>query len=87
MQNGSLNDLLTELKSLNTLPPHVNVVRCFGYCERPFCIVMEYVENGNLYDFLKTKGSKYETLTYSIILGIAQGMKHIVNCQEMNLTS
>jgi hypothetical protein len=33
------------------------IVELKGYCLKPFCLVMEYLPNGSLYDFLRnTKG-------------------------------
>ena len=40
---------------------------------------MEYLENGNLRDYLRSKGTIPDIVVHNIIIGIARGMNHLVS--------
>lgn len=43
------------------------IVELKGYCLKPFCLVMEYLPNGSLYDYLR----KNKGILYSYTVGLA----------------
>lgn len=45
--------LIQEMNNMTKLH-HPNVIQLFGYVREPFVIMMEYMENGNLMNYLKT---------------------------------
>lgn len=45
---------------------------------KPPSIIMEYVENGNLREYLRSKGTIPDIVTRNIVAGIANGMHHLV---------
>ncbi|ELU15290.1 hypothetical protein CAPTEDRAFT_104413 [Capitella teleta] len=47
--------LMKELRVMQTLQPHPNIISLLGCCSvtEPLCIVMEYAANGNLQDVLR----------------------------------
>merc|ERR1711874_30328 len=46
-----LKEFKAEVELLSSLK-HPNLVNCLGYCENPYCIVMEYLFD-NLHNYLK----------------------------------
>lgn len=82
------NNQLIETEALVGLkiPPHANVVQIFGFCKnidetKSYMIVCEFVELGNLkdyvYNLLQTNSFLETSKAVSIISGIASGMKHL----------
>jgi serine/threonine protein kinase len=57
---------------------HPNVTLLYGVCQEPklYCIVMEYVSNGSLYDFLK-KSAPISSLCYKIAVDITKGLVYL----------
>ena len=49
------NDFLAEIQVMQQFEPHKNVVSLLGICtvSEPICIVVEYMKDGNLRDFLR----------------------------------
>ncbi|KAJ7388654.1 hypothetical protein OS493_036508 [Desmophyllum pertusum] len=85
------NDLLTEIKILNSLGSHPNILNFFGACtlKGPTYLIFEEAEHGNLLDYLQQNQKNDET-NYSqkvctlskveklrIALDVSKGMKHI----------
>eukprot|EP01102_Stenamoeba_stenopodia_P006506 TRINITY_DN1787_c0_g1_i2.p1 TRINITY_DN1787_c0_g1~~TRINITY_DN1787_c0_g1_i2.p1 ORF type:complete len:1288 (-),score=192.66 TRINITY_DN1787_c0_g1_i2:91-3954(-) len=57
---------------------HENIVSMIGCCSTPqFCLIMEYVPFGNVYDFLRSKAPINWAIRLKIALDIANGMKFL----------
>ena len=57
---------------------HPNIVQLLGYIEDPFVIVMEYLPNGSLYDYMKNKKLKISE-KISISINILTGLTYLHN--------
>eukprot|EP01132_Coremiostelium_polycephalum_P000699 gene699-862_t len=60
----------------NTLT-HESIVSLKGYCLDPCCIVMEYIPNGNLYQYLRKNQNIPWSLKLKIAINIADAIKHL----------
>nr|WIL59891.1 nodulation protein [Melilotus officinalis] len=79
MKMQATRDFLAELKVLTSVH-HCNLVHLIGYCvERSLLLVYEYMDNGNLSQYLHN--SKRETMPWStrvqIALDVARGLEYI----------
>ena len=52
---------------------HQNIVNMRGFCKSPYCIVMEFVPYGTLYDFLRKQDV---SLTWELRIRIALDIAH-----------
>jgi len=64
---------------------HPNLVNLLGFCVNPFAIVMEFVEFGNLYNFLRKQDELSWSLRLKIALDIARGSNVFFNSRETKL--
>ena len=80
MDDDSIGRFLREVKLMSFLH-HPNIVLFLGACitAPDVCLVMEYLSEGNLYDFLHfdTRASNNETLMRKFSVDIARGMKYL----------
>lgn len=60
---------------------HPNLVSLKGVCLEPLCILTEYLENGDLYNYLHTKNVFGWPLILKAALDIAQGMQFLHSAQ------
>lgn len=83
--------------------PHVNVVQFLGITEAPICIVTEFMDKGNLHQFIREystflhhvilrqthSGKTWAIITSYMVKGIAAGMLHLHSEKiiHRNLTS
>ncbi|XP_075155140.1 tyrosine-protein kinase hopscotch [Haematobia irritans] len=71
------DDFMREIEIMESLD-HPNIVKIKHWIQRPFCIIMEYLESGS---FLVYLTSKKPNLTNQILLGfaldIARGMEYL----------
>mmetsp|Transcript_10869 Transcript_10869/g.14937 ORF Transcript_10869/g.14937 Transcript_10869/m.14937 type:complete len:251 (+) Transcript_10869:88-840(+) len=74
-----MQDFFAEAEVMKKLKPHPNVTRLLGVCPQPGCIVLEYVDNGTLSDFLSDSKSVDVQTQISIARGIAEGMLYLHN--------
>lgn len=54
--------MLEEISIIKTAGPHPHLVGLVGYCtrsENPICILLEYMEGGDLLGFLHRKRDSY----------------------------
>jgi len=78
MQNHfELQDFFSEAEVMKKLKPHPNVTRLLGLCSNPFCIVLEFIENGSLSSWLASDRPLDAESCISIARGIAAGMLHL----------
>ncbi|XP_013391740.1 tyrosine-protein kinase receptor Tie-1 [Lingula anatina] len=71
-----IKDLLDELKVMLELSPHPNVVSLLGSCtgdDGVPMIIMEYLPNGNLQDFLRNDRSK-QKMVYGNLHGVSSSL-------------
>jgi len=54
---------------------HPKLVSLFGICMEPFCMIMEFMDAGSLYDFVRTKLTWEEK--YLLALDVAEGMAYL----------
>ena len=63
---------------INSQLHHDNVVKFYGACFGPFCIIMEYVEGGSLYKWIyKDKFQFGNENIRSILVGMTSGLKYL----------
>jgi serine/threonine protein kinase len=53
-------------------------MQLLGVCANPPALVLEYMQNGSLWDYIQSNGVLPMEKTNKIILGIARGMLHLV---------
>lgn len=70
--------ILSEIQSTKHIRTHPNVCQIFGCCDKPLSVLTEFLENGNLYEYLRGPGSIPDILIHNIIIGICFGMRHLV---------
>lgn len=61
------DDFMREIEIMETLD-HPNIVKIKHWIQKPFCIIMEYLEGGSFLVYLK---SRKPNLTNQILLGFA----------------
>ncbi|XP_057663991.1 discoidin domain-containing receptor 2-like [Diorhabda carinulata] len=75
-------DFFRDVRILAALEDQ-NIARVLGICslDDPLCVVMEYLDQGDLCQFLRTNHPTYNTLTFDCLLymsvQIASGMKYL----------
>uniref|UniRef100_A0A2L2XWC2 Tyrosine-protein kinase n=1 Tax=Parasteatoda tepidariorum TaxID=114398 RepID=A0A2L2XWC2_PARTP len=78
--NDFKNDFKREISVMKAIS-HPNIVRLFAVCteKEPYCIVMEYLCNGNLQQYLKTHQGKQLRLPSLVNMAaqISNGMKYL----------
>lgn len=62
---------------LMTLLDHRNLVKLEGICRGPFSLVMEFLSQGTLYDYVHARGQLSWDEVLSIARDIAEGMNHL----------
>ena len=59
LTDATLHEFEAEANTMKALR-HPNIVAFYGYCTRPkYCIVMEYMPQGSLYNILQTPSTIY----------------------------
>mmetsp|Transcript_26848 Transcript_26848/g.37810 ORF Transcript_26848/g.37810 Transcript_26848/m.37810 type:complete len:834 (-) Transcript_26848:52-2553(-) len=78
---SDVNNFRKEAMLMRNLRPHKNILMYLGICTNPkypFCIVTEYMANGNLWDMLQQPSFQFTNkLKVKVIKGIAEGMCHL----------
>jgi len=72
-------DFEQEAEIMRNIIPHKNLVTYFGVCVNqsyPICMIIEYIGNGNICDYLQNKPLANDKIA-SIIKGMVEGMKHL----------
>ncbi|KAL6053527.1 Tyrosine-protein kinase abl1 [Balamuthia mandrillaris] len=81
MDESQLRDFQMEAQTLKCLRPHGNVIRLLGIVNeehRPFCIVTEFMKQGDLNSYLtKHKDSIESETMLKWAIDIASGMHHL----------
>uniref|UniRef100_A0A8C5WM84 receptor protein-tyrosine kinase n=1 Tax=Leptobrachium leishanense TaxID=445787 RepID=A0A8C5WM84_9ANUR len=76
------NDFLKEIKIISRLK-HPNIIRLLGVCVRddPLCMITEYMENGDLNQFLSQREIRSQFTTNLLYMStqIASGMKYLAS--------
>ena len=63
---------------INSQLDHDNIVKFYGACFDPFCIVMEYVAGGSLYNWIYKRKVRFDDDTIlSLLLGMTRGLKYL----------
>ena len=63
---------------INSQLDHDNVVKFYGACFDPFCIVMEYVAGGSLYHWIYKRKFQFDNGTIlALLLGMTRGLKYL----------
>jgi len=57
---------------------HPKLVQLFGICMEPFCMIMEFMDGGSLYDYVRNEISWTEK--FLLALDVAQGMEYLHSC-------
>lgn len=77
LTNKKENLFLKELEIMTKLH-HPNILQIFGYIQDPFGIVMEYIDNGELLDFINSKFI-FKKKKINIIIDILRGLAYLHN--------
>ncbi|XP_027162796.1 probable serine/threonine-protein kinase At1g01540 [Coffea eugenioides] len=91
VNRGTLKDFVAGVEAMWCLR-HKNLVKLLGYCREGMfrMVVYEYVDNGNLNQWLHESTSKVSRLTWeirmSIIEGIAKGLAYLHEDSEPGIT-
>jgi serine/threonine protein kinase len=81
--NGNVIDeseiatFLQEAELMTNLPEHPNVLQLIGICASPFCIVTEFMEMGDLSNYLRKNKSIEEQQKIKWMIDICKGMEHL----------
>ena len=62
---------------MRTLPPHSNVLNLIGISPQPFCLITEYMEKGDLSNYLKKNQSIDLKQKLKWMIDICSGMEHL----------
>jgi len=62
---------------MRTLPQHPNILTLIGISSQPFCIITEFMEKGDLFNYLKNNKSIDEQQKLKWMIDICEGMKHL----------
>lgn len=82
--SGQLVEFFREASLMLSIPKHKNIVTVYGMCQdiAALSLVMELVGNGSLDKFLRKKYITGDILSavqlHTLLLGMAQGMAHLV---------
>ncbi|XP_028816438.1 vascular endothelial growth factor receptor 1 isoform X2 [Denticeps clupeoides] len=82
--------LMTELKILNHIGHHLNVVNLLGACTRaggPLMVIVEYCRHGNLSAYLKSKREVFFLTTVTTVRGRQYGGKRPLVITSSNQSS
>lgn len=77
LTNKKENLFLKELEIMTKLH-HPNILQIFGYIQDPFGIVMEYIDNGELLDFINSKFI-FQNKKINIIIDILRALSYLHN--------
>ena len=63
---------------MKSLPPHLNIIKLIGIVSDPFCIVVEFMSNGDLYLHLRmNENSITSSQEIRWMIDICKGMIHL----------
>jgi hypothetical protein len=72
----------TEARIMASIPPHPNVVRCFGFTAKPnLFVALQLCRNGSLYDMLQSEHNISGAWMLRVLRDIAAGMQHLHACE------
>lgn len=75
---AALSEFWKESALVAQLRPHANIVQFFGVCLNPFCVVYEFLTNGDLHTYVTNKDTKIgNELLLKWFRGICGGMLHL----------
>lgn len=77
ISKDELVSFIEEAEIMKQMTPHPNVVLFLGIVDDPFCIVTEYMENGDLKSYLRSSAVISYSTKLIIIKNIAAGMLHL----------
>ena len=72
-EGAKIEDFFAEAELMIKLRPHSNITQLMGFCERPVCIVTEYVAHGSLLTLLHSKCEITDLLKIRMIKDTASG--------------
>ena len=81
--NGNIVDeeeiqsFVQEAELMRKLPKHPHILNFIGISPDPFCIITEFVEKGDLADYLKTNNEINEKQKINWMIDICEGMEHL----------
>jgi serine/threonine protein kinase len=67
--------IIREFETMTKLH-HPNIIQLLGYINSPFCLIMEYIDNGNLDDYIYNKNHSI-LCKLKILLEILKGLAYI----------
>jgi len=73
----AVNGFYRETELLKNLIAHPNTVLFFGVTKEPIALVMEYCQNGSLYQYIHSPAEITYSTQKNFLLGIARGMLHL----------
>ena len=77
LSSGAIQEFINEVQIMANAG-HPNIIRVYGYCPSPRCIVMEYMPKGSLSDLLYKGNEKFSwPRRLSIAYDIAAGLRRL----------
>jgi len=62
---------------MSSIPPHPNVIKLYGFCRSPMCILSEFIDGGSLDIYLLSKSELLLPKAVIFMIEIATGMTHL----------
>ncbi|XP_077985374.1 uncharacterized protein LOC144440020 [Glandiceps talaboti] len=79
-----VTDFQKEIECMTSLPKHENIMSLLGFCtkEAPPYLIMEFLHNGSLYDYLRSKANEPRTIDQhneliSLAIYVVNGMRYM----------
>ena len=79
INSNEINAFLQEGQLMVNLPSHFNVIQFVGITLNPFCIITEFMSNGDLYHYLRTDDTFSKSQEIKWMLDICRGMCHLTS--------
>jgi serine/threonine protein kinase len=75
---SDVKEFEAEIDRLHHMRSHRNIIGFIGTCPQPLCILLEYINNGSLRDYLKNDQHKVPIgMVYRWSLETAAGLGHM----------
>jgi serine/threonine protein kinase len=77
MTPEALAEFEREAATMQSIPPHPNVITLMGICHEPYALIQDFMANGSLDVWLKHNPLAPPEAIMTFVRGIVQGMIHL----------
>ena len=74
-----MDEFWKEAALVTSIKGHANIVQTFGVCFNPLCLIIEFLEGGDLRNYLNCQEKFEHEQALKWIQGIARGKKKSIN--------